>query len=494
MLHRVSCLLAAFLLAGTSLAEDFSRFRIPEHSVFSLTGELEGVYDRTDVDTYDMEMKDAFWQSTFVSSGCWLVESDRCRSSLSFDGTVIGFRDSYERLSSSGAYRGLDTELHRELIQALDSDWDVRLYPWECPVGLTATLTATAGWAQGWWHRERDTEGGSQHSHEWEDIESWEYYYSAQTSFGIGIGRVRNATSVYDVVVLERRLREVGVITKPLRDATRQALIDLFYREGDYKILHQRPDRFFWRDVERILFDDPAVVSQDYDSYIAQRLEESFFPYRRSRSIGWFFGFHGAASHTHELDRWFDKEFRIWNIQDGNSILDTTSYGWNRYDWSEDEVALGVRAEYYRPLGTDWQISLSTTYDLPVQRPGDGYDWESSAEAFYLLADRWNARLGVFYTREIIDPKDRNLTHRDQWYVAVYPELGYFIEDNLELSLNLNLRHQKYDYHIPNCPDYAREDYYRDTRVALGMTYLFRGAILPRFNGYLPVGSCGPGG
>src|SRR5262249_49937216 len=87
-------------------------------------------------------------------------------------------------------------------------------------------------------------------------------------------GRVRDATPVYQVEVLEERLRETGTLHQPLSRHAREQLAALYTVEGDVAFAHQRPTKYFWRELERILREDGVLDPGGLDAYAVQRLLE----------------------------------------------------------------------------------------------------------------------------------------------------------------------------------------------------------------------------
>ncbi len=85
-------------------------------------------------------------------------------------------------------------------------------------------------------------------------------------SISVGVGRVRDATSVYQTQVLEQRLLRTGALKRRLsRDAIRQ-LAKLFSMQGDFGLVHDYPGKHFWREVERILRENGSLAGESLDA------------------------------------------------------------------------------------------------------------------------------------------------------------------------------------------------------------------------------------
>lgn len=104
-------------------------------------------------------------------------------------------------------------------------------------------------------------------------------FYSGQknqmytVSFGIGLGKMRNVTSVVSALRFQDRLKQLNLLSNDLNEKTIEDLAEQFYRQGYYSNIHVRPDRFFWDDVEKTLSADGVSLSglnQYAESYIRE--------------------------------------------------------------------------------------------------------------------------------------------------------------------------------------------------------------------------------
>src|SRR5262249_36178008 len=107
------------------------------------------------------------------------------------------------------------------------------------------------------WSRQTDTMGSVSVS------QSNEVHDRRRSAFGsasVGFGRVRDASVVFAVEVLEERLTATGALARPPSPEARQRLAELFFQRDEFSSPHTRPERFFWNEVERILRDDGALT------------------------------------------------------------------------------------------------------------------------------------------------------------------------------------------------------------------------------------------
>src|SRR5206468_4021204 len=73
---------------------------------------------------------------------------------------------------------------------------------------------------------------------------------------------------------LQLRLRETGVLSGELSAAARERLASLYTLESSVAFAHERPTKYFWRELERLLREDGALGDGGLDAYSVQRLLE----------------------------------------------------------------------------------------------------------------------------------------------------------------------------------------------------------------------------
>src|SRR6266487_1204989 len=95
-----------------------------------------------------------------------------------------------------------------------------RRYPWVTPIRFEAALGLSGDDSQSWFRRGDEyratVPAGSSFSTSSNHHQSWSYFNTCSVSASVGWGRVRNATGIYDALVLEQRLRESGALARPL--------------------------------------------------------------------------------------------------------------------------------------------------------------------------------------------------------------------------------------------------------------------------------------
>jgi hypothetical protein len=104
------------------------------------------------------------------------------------------------------------------------------------------------GWSSQYWKETR----GAHLSTDRQDHKAFIFDYEVSGTAGLGVGRVRDASPVFDIYVLEKRLRDLGVLTRELKPEARVRLAQVWVAGADHTVIRDRPHSSFWQDIERI--------------------------------------------------------------------------------------------------------------------------------------------------------------------------------------------------------------------------------------------------
>ncbi len=475
--------LALFCIVSSAAAYDYRDFRIPPHRVFALSGTFSGARNSTRVTDSDLNRATGRMSGSGGLRSYWLTESDRYQLQLY---NRAGFFGTYERTASSDHYALNSTDVFINAADRLNaygedinSQCNYRVYPWSFPIGVTGSANGDAEWSQRW-SRERDelTESDTlERTKDWHVNDDVDYRVSG--SLGFGVGRVRDVGGVYVAYVIEQRLREEGVLTAELSAATRQRLSELAFTRPDLKHRHQRPDRFYWQEVERILCSDPSVDCANLDAYALYRIDESPFESQYvMRRCGFFLGAELVGSHDrrisrqsqeHSEDRWVAGILQ-------NQVTYSIS---NRNEHFSDALSAQIAAEYFRPISPEWQLDAEVNVRFPLreQEVGDWTDVWSHATLTWLLTDRWFVQTTARFQRYIYRDL-QGQRNSDRWYTSGIVDVSYYLEDhvalNLETDWNFNRSYNRYNQRQ------VSEVTYMNTSV--GLTYHFKGIALQPYD------------
>ena len=296
-----------------------------------------------------------------------------------------------------------------------------RLYPWRFPLGADVSGLAEAGFAQST-NDVEDRVYASARSLSHNEYDSNRQSVSAALT--LGVGRVRDATGVYRAWLLEHRLRQSGTLTRDLsRDASGK-LAALFYVENRFGIPHDRPARFFWREVERILREDGALASGALDAYSVYHVIEPAFDKRFvTRSAGFFVGPLVSVTDRNEFQR--RSIHNDYILFDSDTVVNRFSSSWSARQANHDaRVAVGARAEYHLPIDLRWQLDAGSS--LQYEDEADRLAIGTTVRLFYLIADRWYAETGGAHQWYRLGSAGHS---REEWSVRYGANLSYFLED-----------------------------------------------------------------
>lgn len=433
-------LLAALLPAGARAADaedPFADFRIPDHKVFSWTGDVTFSGSWNDMSfPSGGSVENGYQLGGLGTSAYWLRDSDPTLQLMGVRLAASGAR-LFDESRDAFSFR----ERRNRRLQESGSLWfSQRRYPWRVPLGIQLSGSALGAYSQDW--SKESMVVGIPPSVTTNRIRrrTDRYDYTLTGSAAVGVGRVRDATGVYDVLVLEERLRERGVLAGPLDRATRNRLAELAYARGSFGDVLDRPGKAFWSALVEILESDPSYQGRLDPAAVLEALEPhlggggaSLFPKSPiSRFRGAFAGVVASAFYRHEIARFEVAEFVQVSI--GDTMLPPSTFeGSARMDQEQVDVLVGPQAEWHRPIGPRWQIDLSTQALFSRDGFQNGLRLSSTASSRWIVADRWLAGADFFHTRS-------TLGREDFWYVQLDGQLDWYIEDRLRLRLQVGSR------------------------------------------------------
>ena len=475
----------ALTIPSLALASEFSDFRIPEHrwQTLSVRADAWGYRSHESGTQYTDSRRNV--QGALGTDASWAIDADSHRYLLSLSAAAGGGRDrsSFESVFDAPSYweRHDDDSESRDVSERWGLAAELRRFPWRAPFGVLLRGRGFANYAQSWSNESRAREfresQTSRRSESARDEERWTYLYFFQGDISLGHGRVRDATSVQWTRFLEARLLETGAIRAPLSRLTREKIAALFYLRPSLGAAHDRPDRFFWRELERLLREDPSVDEERLDAFTWLRADEPYVAPRASflRQSGHFVGLLTSFQGDHGVIRW-THNFVGADFQD-DTLVSRFSGTFSEHERvTSDAVMLGAEAEFHLPAGLRWQVDvdgrlLASNRDFPHT-----VSLTSNAGAGYLVADRWAVSVSQtrFYSKnQSLPPFDR----LGRWQASYGISVGFFAEDRVLVQLSASEAQGRWlrgGYGEP-VPSLAR--YSRDAAFSLGLTYRFVGAL-----------------
>jgi len=502
-------LLFACTIPASARADDFADFRVPANKYLQWTGSASAssYWDHATAgpDHHARGSTSGLLRSILSS---WR-ETDTRSMSLLAAVTTQGSRfhsldHSFDIISGSPLLNDLSQERsERRVSEALELKTGQRWYPgsgvWNLSVDLGGLLNDSQSWSntQYIWQLPQNF---VDYSRQEQSSSAREYRSLATGGLGVGLGRVRNATGVYEARVLEDRLRASGALTRALSPEARQRLAGLMYARGDFDASMDRPASPVWDAVERILQEDGALSSPALSAADLFRLVEPFIP-------------NASASPTGRDGLPNSPMFRAigWNV--GVSVTGQTERSSNRYDFATtfvernlgvpqppfesrggsqghsifDAVWAGGSAEYHRPLSLRLQWDASSHAAIPLRHEDRGLEFSTQTGLGWIVADRWMASLSAQQARSI-RKNDDSFTSTDFWATAVSASAYYFVTDHVTLTIQASQNWQKFrsDYYAYSTVDPGAGLRSNGGSIGAGLTYRFAG--FTRVAGLFPAG------
>jgi hypothetical protein len=483
-------------LAGRARGDDFSDFRIPTHQALSWTGNFDGTWRGSTSDDVTSRVRSGLIYGTTSSDFLHLTDGENGFTDLVLSALLQGGRSSNRRSGyqqSPVLASGFD---QRSSARSTDERWEIDYsfgrYVGGAPFVLGADARALGIQSQ-FWSVSRDASSQTDFvssTDQWIESSNRRLGSAITASLRprVGIGRVRDATWVYTARVIEDRLRHDGVLTRALTHEARQKLADLLTLGDAYDVLHARPAKGLWAEIERVLRDDGALAPGGLDASSTQHAGESLLEAvsrgRRADGLpGTIVLRQRGASASAFVSGLHQRETRS-NAGGSRSQLTldgvpqpivSSSFS-DRLVRTSDGVDAGLEAEWHRPVGLRVQLDVSAEASVPLRSQDDGLAANMNGQATWMVADRWLVQGTVSQQRDILQNARDGRTRQDSWGLFLAGQVSYEVEDHVTISLGL--QDVQTGQRDPDAGPPLTWSYRRETTVTLGLTYRFTG----RFN------------
>jgi hypothetical protein len=479
------------LTSGRSHADDFSDIRIPKNRSLLWTLSLSANGNHNDGNNPVGTGTAGSFGANGSSQIQWLSDSDPAFTSifgrLAFSGSRFGneFDERIEQLT--GVSTEEDARHQTAALESWELGFEHRRYPSPPPIFLSLRARGLGRYEQQWADDRRvstlyPASGPQQRAINEQSLNQAQYTYRLSAGAGLGVGRVRDATGVYEALVLEQRLRETGALTRDLSPQARRRLADLMYVRDGFDFVHERPGRDIWQELERILADDGALASGGIDPYSVLRAEEPHFAtggvapdgLPRSpvaRQSGVLVSLFVEGNSSHDVQHFEFSSFTQQAIDD-SIVAETRITASPSAEPHHDFSVASLEGSYHRPLGVHWQLDALTRASVPLRKEESSFQWFTGASATWLVSDRW---LGsTFFSQSWFDADrigDSELGDELAWNVGA--NWGYYLEDDLLLTLSASAEQRH--THINSLPGLSSTTFSRSENVSLALTYRFSG-------------------
>ena len=447
MWRALACSVSSLLLSCSAIASDFGEFRIPPSTRSSYSLSFVGNASRESRVEPGVSSRFGSMFGDVAGGYSRDRDSDPVQWNVRFDGAVRAQRnreerDSYDEVPGPGG--PLETEASSEensrryVQEVFQLSAGTRCYPFERPIGLEAAGEIGLTYGQQWFRQAESTiqsAGGPvlvNDNHR--SSSDWLYAQGGSIDLGAGYGRVRDATAVFEVALLEERLGRDGLLVRPVSAAARRKLAELFSLRSSFDVAHDLPEKFFWREVERLLREDGALVESGLDAFAVQHAAEQVVVAKSFvRRAGWFIGPLVSARYTHQVRR-FDQASDSRTTSDGVPMVESWVRTSSRLTWSSDVIMYGGQLQVRLPLGTRTQLDWEERALVAGEDETERLIVNGLVRFQHLVAERWLFSANAYHQRSMQGGDSRG----SSWGVGSGAGLAYFLEDALNLSLNVD--------------------------------------------------------
>lgn len=277
-------------------------------------------------------------------------------------------------------------------------------------------------------------------------------------SIGTGIGKLRNVTPVVSAIRFQERLKQVNLLNTNLSDKVIEDLAQQFYKQSYYSTSYDRPDKYFWQDIDKVLSND-GVSLKDLNMFSDNYLRESVNEVRFLRNEGLVAGVNLQLNYQ-------------------NNYQASTGYHY----LSEQLFTLGQAYVIY-----SHQMNLNSQLNFNLSLSGGpnvlanpmekqlyslisalGYNYELTDRLVASISNTFNLTFGNYYNQYKLLQNNFNFS------------LAYFVEDNLSLNANYQWTYQiNRNNHIINSDLYFRDiNTINDHYINIGFTFYFERGFL----------------
>lgn len=449
--RNVLVLAVLLLISAPCVARsvEFADFRIPANRVLLWTGSVNGSarwQGYTDVQGHNESGGE---YGNLSTDFFYRRETDSRLRDLSVGVRGAGDRSHdasrrTETFLSLSARDAMERSVHGTVSIREIEHW----YPATLPVNVIGECSAYLDDGRRWASsRELVTDTTGYYIEGSDAFNQWDYANTLTGSLGVGVGRVRNATGLYEAMVFEQRLLVSGALSRPLGPEAKRQLAALFYARADYSGTMDRPASTVWGAIEEILHRDGALAGDALD---ARRLFETVNPFIGSRGYGspdalprspvvrlrgWSVRALASAQTAQRIRREERNRTAVF-ISGGPPFV---SRSFDRASQPADVVGGGVAAEFHRPAGLRWQLDASLRAEVSVASKRHGFAERATGSATFIVADRWLASTSLAHER-IVQPGTPGFRARyagDGWALENTASLAYWLNDHLNLNLSL---------------------------------------------------------
>ncbi|MGE5410573.1 MAG: hypothetical protein ACM3MI_06405 [Clostridiales bacterium] len=274
--------------------------------------------------------------------------------------------------------------------------------------------------------------------------------------FGIGWGKYRDVTPVVTALRFQQRLKQLNLLNNDLSSKAVEDLAEQFSRQNYYSNVYNRPDKYFWRDIEKVLINDNIVSLNSLNQYANSYLREVPNEMRFIRNEGLA---SGIGLEVNYVNNYYSDNYNSYDPHISEELYTLA----NAYVQFSHQLNLNSQFGFLLSAsGGPNLIKNSVIKQRYVLNAQLRYDYELTDRIVTSVED--NFSLG-FYNYDL---------QKKSLYNSVSLGLNYFIEDNVLLKASYNWKYSD-DKHIAGINNFQWSS---NNYVNLGITYYFDRGIL----------------
>lgn len=264
----------------------------------------------------------------------------------------------------------------------------------------------------------------------------WNYFAVGTWTIDAGRGRVRDVTGVVRAAALAERLESFGRLAHPLSEGASLKLAQLFSAEGELFSVHERPDRFVWREVARILRDDGALKNNELDAEALERVQEylaprALFSLHHGTRLEAVLELSRAGGHTDSRRHTANLSLNGGTVTSASSSDASSSI---RQDIRRSRVGVAVETSHPQGLFSQW---AATCRLLTGDGPARSLEMTTMGSYQRMLLDRLYSSVRAEHRTFIT--KSGDSYGEPVWNIDLAGTLSYLVEDHW--SIDLLVRH-----------------------------------------------------
>jgi len=423
--------LLIFVCHGLSAQDtvSISDFRYPETRAIDWKGYLSGYFNREDQDNGRFLAPDRF--QTGTGSGSY--GNFNASSNFLFFHTKDDHDQTFQ-LQASGSYSHngnegiqVDTAVYQSStgtvswIGEVDANWIYLHYLTGDGLHLIGALSSSYFAASLKENVARNSGSGSMN---WER-KSNSHSIHFRGSLGMGFGRLRDGTFVFRALRIIDRLREDGLITRPMSRNEVLGLVNRIAHLREYTTNFERYSKYFVKDIVEELVVMGVITPGSVTPFSSLRILEAFQENVQPRYFGWRAYYLFNDSHD---------QSRGDASQEESYTLPTTSHTY-RNDW--DYVhEFGVQIAW--PFSLADNVTANGLLDLPNHNVQLRFSFRFDASISHQIGERLeaNARYQLFYG--VNDPFSYNFNYTSRSVNhTIQGNFVYFLEDQVRFQTGI---------------------------------------------------------